>query len=275
MVPHILTLFEFLSIQYGNQHQLRYCNLMILIKGFVSSKVLLTIASSILHDVCIFSSLSLKDFSHTEFLLVSLYSEHQEPKLRTTKSGFDCAKRKDAFYPNPNSCSDYYQCIGGTTYHFNCAAGLHFDNNTNGCNWPKYVKCSTSASTETKTVPTTTYVTPPTTYPAEPIHLGGQSQPNVASPWDAGNPPQPQLPADPNWRQPPPNVKQNVPPKPAAVNDRPIVMQTPPPTMAPPAPIGNQIPGGSWGYAMLQEAALPAFWHSELLDNNLSFNFIN
>jgi len=59
----------------------------------------------------------------------------------------DCSLANDdnaGLFPDPSSCSNFYQCSNGTPYKMNCSAGLHFDPNVRPgpvCNYPEAAKC--------------------------------------------------------------------------------------------------------------------------------------
>nr|XP_016929885.1 acidic mammalian chitinase [Drosophila suzukii] len=56
--------------------------------------------------------------------------------------GFSCsADAPEGYVRDPDNCSKFYYCSGGTTNNFDCPSGLNFDLNTNRCNYSGSVKC--------------------------------------------------------------------------------------------------------------------------------------
>jgi len=56
--------------------------------------------------------------------------------------GFSCpTDAPEGYVRDPDNCSKFYYCSGGTTNNFECPSGLNFDLNTNRCNYSGSVKC--------------------------------------------------------------------------------------------------------------------------------------
>ncbi|TKC46923.1 hypothetical protein EI555_012002, partial [Monodon monoceros] len=47
-----------------------------------------------------------------------------------------CTGKADGIYSNPKDTTKFHQCVGGKTFHFQCAQGLVFHQNCKCCNWP-------------------------------------------------------------------------------------------------------------------------------------------
>ncbi|XP_070186220.1 chitotriosidase-1-like isoform X2 [Littorina saxatilis] len=80
----------------------------------------------------------------------------------------DCMMYPDGFYPSHRSCREYFVCVGGATFAFECADGLIFNVNTANCDWPQNYQCTIGDSpTEQPSIatrqPLTTPPMPPTT----------------------------------------------------------------------------------------------------------------
>ncbi|CAL4154179.1 unnamed protein product [Meganyctiphanes norvegica] len=45
------------------------------------------------------------------------------------------------YFADPEDCSKFCECSGGTAYVHNCLPGLYFDATLNVCNWPVNVDC--------------------------------------------------------------------------------------------------------------------------------------
>ncbi|PVD37544.1 hypothetical protein C0Q70_00138 [Pomacea canaliculata] len=54
----------------------------------------------------------------------------------------NCKGLPDGFYPSSRSCREYFVCVSGLTYSFECAVGLVFDPRTLGCTWPHLYECT-------------------------------------------------------------------------------------------------------------------------------------
>lgn len=51
-------------------------------------------------------------------------------------SEFSCKDKYNGFYEDPDTCSFYYQCSFGVTYHSRCPTGTVFNESLQGCDWP-------------------------------------------------------------------------------------------------------------------------------------------
>jgi len=67
----------------------------------------------------------------------------------------DCSNAEDGErYPSPSSCSEYYECDHGITFHFYCPIKhgkgghqrLYFDEKLQVCNWPSEVDCEMNSN---------------------------------------------------------------------------------------------------------------------------------
>jgi len=56
-------------------------------------------------------------------------------------SNFDCPLLNGHF-PDPDTCSVYYQCAGGVSHKYTCQTGLMYNSLTNQCDWEQSVDCS-------------------------------------------------------------------------------------------------------------------------------------
>ena len=55
---------------------------------------------------------------------------------------FNCPPGVEAYFPNPNSCSEYYTCAGGFSFKFKCTEPLQWNSEANFCDWPDKVVCT-------------------------------------------------------------------------------------------------------------------------------------
>ncbi|KAJ8954026.1 hypothetical protein NQ318_004319 [Aromia moschata] len=107
-----------------------------------------------------------------------------ETDSTATPSGFTadplCPYPSEAliFYPNPDNCTQYYECYQGKKFLMNCPAGLYWNVNHNYCDYLENVDCSQNNITltpATVTPPGTTTTTGPWTpdpicpYPSDAI----------------------------------------------------------------------------------------------------------
>lgn len=53
-----------------------------------------------------------------------------------------CNETGITFFEKYDSCTKYYMCFAGHRLIRNCSDGLHFDTNTNSCNFPHLAKCN-------------------------------------------------------------------------------------------------------------------------------------
>ena len=56
-------------------------------------------------------------------------------------SNFDCPV-PNGHFPDPDTCSVYYQCAGGVSHKYTCQTGLMYNSLTNQCDWEQSVDCS-------------------------------------------------------------------------------------------------------------------------------------
>ncbi|QTR52888.1 chitin binding peritrophin-A domain-containing protein [Thiothrix unzii] len=45
-------------------------------------------------------------------------------------------------FPNPDDCGSYYVCDNGVPFYKDCPSGLHFNAETEVCDWPENAKCN-------------------------------------------------------------------------------------------------------------------------------------
>uniref|UniRef100_A0A5S6QI64 Chitin-binding type-2 domain-containing protein n=1 Tax=Trichuris muris TaxID=70415 RepID=A0A5S6QI64_TRIMR len=70
------------------------------------------------------------------------------PPATTTTSPagpFQCPS--DGLFPDPQSCSNYYQCSGGIAFKMNCPTGLMFNPKTSTCDYASNVDCQVKNNT--------------------------------------------------------------------------------------------------------------------------------
>jgi hypothetical protein len=48
---------------------------------------------------------------------------------------------EDTYRPNPADCGSFYQCVWGQPHLIQCPDGMHFNPETNVCDWPQNVNC--------------------------------------------------------------------------------------------------------------------------------------
>ena len=60
--------------------------------------------------------------------------------ILTTK--FNCRGKISGFYPNANTCDEYFICAGTLAFEARCSSGLLFNTKTQYCDWPSNVQCS-------------------------------------------------------------------------------------------------------------------------------------
>ena len=81
----------------------------------------------------------------------------KQNQIASSNNDVDCSSLKDGEkIPSPNSCSEFYECVHGVAYLFQCAnmtdgKQLYFNQTLQSCNWPWEVECEIS-STEPTTV---------------------------------------------------------------------------------------------------------------------------
>lgn len=57
-------------------------------------------------------------------------------------SNFRCTGRLDGNYPDPEDCGQFYSCSGGVAWLCHCPDNLHYNPNSNRCEYPDVVNCS-------------------------------------------------------------------------------------------------------------------------------------
>jgi len=76
-------------------------------------------------------------------------------QVASSNNDVDCSTLKDGEkIPSPNSCSEFYECVHGTAYLFECAnmtdgEQLYFNQTLQSCNWPWEVQCEISSTEPT------------------------------------------------------------------------------------------------------------------------------
>jgi len=60
----------------------------------------------------------------------------------TPSQGFTCPTQ-DGFFPSSDTCTQYYQCVGGYPYLKNCPPGLYYNPANIQCDWPYNVPSCT------------------------------------------------------------------------------------------------------------------------------------
>ncbi|CAK8691283.1 unnamed protein product [Clavelina lepadiformis] len=82
-----------------------------------------------------------------------------------------CAGKPDGFYPDPERCECYYQCLNHVDTHKCCANGLLWNDQLGGCDWDYNVDCTNDinpTSTATTTQATVAPTDPNTAAPTDP-----------------------------------------------------------------------------------------------------------
>uniref|UniRef100_A0A0P5JHN6 Uncharacterized protein n=1 Tax=Daphnia magna TaxID=35525 RepID=A0A0P5JHN6_9CRUS len=59
----------------------------------------------------------------------------------TAPGPFECPAPNGNF-ASPYSCSQYYVCVDGTAFLYDCPSGLHYNPALNICDWPANVNCN-------------------------------------------------------------------------------------------------------------------------------------
>ncbi|CAG9835123.1 unnamed protein product [Diabrotica balteata] len=76
----------------------------------------------------------------------------------TKNSNLSC-DTEYAYYPDPNDCSAFYQCIGGMKQHMECVFPLLWDNHVQGCeeesDCSQVISTTTGELTSTQVISTT------------------------------------------------------------------------------------------------------------------------
>jgi len=71
-------------------------------------------------------------------------TNHGGPADTTTTTastgGFKCPG--DGYFPDPTSCTHFYECVGGVAYRFDCPPGTEFNAQTKTCDFPANAHCS-------------------------------------------------------------------------------------------------------------------------------------
>jgi len=89
---------------------------------------------------------------------VEAFPRRQELKhyqVASSKNDVDCSTVKDGIkIPSPYSCSEYFECVHGVAYLFQCAnmtdgEQLYFNQTLQSCNWPWEVQCEISSTEPT------------------------------------------------------------------------------------------------------------------------------
>lgn len=63
------------------------------------------------------------------------------PRAPTAPGVFECPAPNGSF-SSPYSCSQYYVCVDGVSFLFNCASGLFYSAPLDICDWPANVNCN-------------------------------------------------------------------------------------------------------------------------------------
>ena len=76
-------------------------------------------------------------------------------QIASSNNYVDCSTLEDGEkIPSPNSCSEFYECVHGVAYLFQCAnmtdgKQLYFNQTLQSCNWPWEVQCEISSTEPT------------------------------------------------------------------------------------------------------------------------------
>lgn len=110
--------------------------------------------------------------SSSSSLIRSLASGAASSRLQATTPdpgvAFSC--KDEGFFSNPKDCKKYFWCLdsgpanlGIVAHAFTCPSGLFFNTQTEGCDYPEKVSCSSRKSSATTSAPRTTTTTSTTT----------------------------------------------------------------------------------------------------------------
>jgi len=102
------------------------------------------------------------DYSPVGALPTNPVNKEKDGRLVPFQQGVDCSQAESGEkLPSPTSCSEYYVCVLGIPYLFQCpitvSGRLYFDVELQTCNWPSQADCEIT----TTNPPTTTTVTEP------------------------------------------------------------------------------------------------------------------
>jgi len=87
-------------------------------------------------------------------------------QIASSNNDVDCSTINDGEkIPSPNSCSEFYECVHGVAYLFQCAnmtdgKQLYFNQTLQSCNWPWEVECEISITEPTPVTESTNDSTP-------------------------------------------------------------------------------------------------------------------
>jgi hypothetical protein len=103
------------------------------------------------------------DYFPVEVLLTNLEHKRSAKEQNYSPKDVDCSQAENGEkLPSASSCSEYYTCVLGIPYLFECpttvSGRLYFDVELQTCNWPSQVDCEITSTNP----PTTTLVTEPT-----------------------------------------------------------------------------------------------------------------
>ncbi|EFA10488.1 chitinase 10 isoform X1 [Tribolium castaneum] len=82
-----------------------------------------------------------------------LAQKYQLPKMGGPQPYSACSE--NAFAAYPGDCTRYLHCLWGKYEVFNCAPGLHWDNNKNICDWPEKATCDGTSNVNVVDIVTT------------------------------------------------------------------------------------------------------------------------
>lgn len=95
---------------------------------------------------------------------------------------YNCTRKDDGWYYDPEHCQNYWRCIHGQAEEFRCAEGTLWDHQENRCNWKETVNCirvqNLINTTTLTTMPTTTTIDPMKKRKKKPIHEKRMSDTN-------------------------------------------------------------------------------------------------